>query len=76
MKILGLDIRNFRQLFLASLMIVFCFLINKWLFFPVLFLAYKMGDCRKMILFGSEIFVVCALVGYIVWHFFKTNQSE
>lgn len=75
MKILGI-INNFRQLLLASLMIVFCFLVNKWLFFPAFILAYKCGDGRKMILFGLEIFIVCALAGYIVWHFFKTKKGD
>ena len=71
-----MKIYNFRQLFLASLMTVFCFLANKWLFFPALVLAYKCGDGRKIFLFGSEMFIVCALAGYIIWHFFETNKSD
>lgn len=72
---MGMGIRNFGQLLSASLIIVCCFLLNKWLFFPATFLAYKSADIRKMILFGSEIFIVCALAGYIVWHFFKTKDK-
>lgn len=74
MKISGIN--NFRQFLLASLMIVFCFLANKWLFFPALVAAYKCGDSRGIFGFGLEIFIVCALAGYIVWHFFKTNKSD